>query len=115
MTIARKQKILFIQEQLNRLQLYGSYGYEVLEELRSRLTRDIEERLNEGIFEFCYKGKLLCAFDWKAEDIIEISVYDKGQLIVYEYSKEKMIGFEIMINIINNHIRELDGKLIMIG
>lgn len=32
------QKILLAQQQLNLLQQYGMYGYEVLEELRTKLN-----------------------------------------------------------------------------
>lgn len=113
----RTQKILLAQLQLNLLQQYGVYGYEVLEELRDKLklvNNSIEEYLNEEVFEFSYKGTVLCRFHWQNEDMISVVLFDKiGERTIefaHEYKKEKKIEWTAITTNIRNYIRELEEK-----
>jgi hypothetical protein len=112
----RHQKIAFMQQQLNLLQSYGEYGYEVLEALRDRiklLNTTIEESWQDGAFVFTYRNRVACSYHWQDEDMVQVVLYDKVQdkvlQFVHEYKKGKKIEWAVITAGISHYIRELES------
>lgn len=120
-TEQREQKILFVQQQMNLLQVYGAYGYEVLESLRERIQQldaNIEESWREDHFLFSYKSITVCSFYWQYEDMVCIVLYDKVNERTIEFAHEckqgKQIEWSVITGSIIHSIRELEAREILI-
>lgn len=109
----RDQKILFAQQQLNLLQQYGDYGYEVLQSLREKIW-DVNDTVSEywaGDFIFKYKDQTICRFLWQDADKIQITVFARigNELIDFpqEYVKGIPVKWSGILASIRNFITEL--------
>jgi|GEM_PF-3646989 len=113
----RHQKIAFVQQQLNLLQVHGEYGYDVLEAFRERiklLNTAIVESCQDDAFEFTYCNWVVCSFKWQDEETVSIVLYDKvaGKVLQFEneYKKGKAIDWTAIMVSIGNYVRELKSS-----